>query len=74
MYKCSTDEQIDFKHKFILLCNKSLMYIPVYQCFFFNEIFIPYVLHPIFTKKELSSFTVDKIGIVNLKYTYSYKP
>lgn len=42
---------------------------------FFNEIFIPYVLHPIFTKKELvSSFTVDKIGIVNLNYTYSYKP
>lgn len=53
MYTCSTDEQIDFKHKFILLCNKRLMYIPVYQCFFFNEIFIPYVLHPIFTKKEL---------------------
>lgn len=42
--------------------------------FFFNEIFIPYVLHPIFTKKELSSFTVDKLGIVNLNYMYSYKP
>lgn len=40
------------KHKFILLCNKRLMYIPVYQCFFFNEIFIPYVLHSIFTKKS----------------------
>lgn len=42
---------------------------------FFNEIFIPYVLHPIFTKKRARHcFTVDKLGLVNLNYMYSYKP
>lgn len=74
MYKCSTDEQIDFKHKFILLCNKRLMYIPVYQCFFLMKFSYHTYCTPFLQKRAKHCFTVDKIGIVNLNYMYSYKP